>query len=483
MTTFQDPPPQSRRSARQSERAEFAETPAEFGEYAPQAPAAEQPTSRRAAGATQETSEIAAEPLLYSTQGGPAAPFADQLPPAGYAPAPAQEPAPFRVRDYSPEGGGRRSAAPAPAPQQPPVAPGASDLDYRTQAGPAPVPPAAPVAEQTLSRRELRQRQMEAEAAAGIAPAPLQAPPEPAPVNPALLTQPPAPVNPALLTQPPAPVNPALLTQPPVASPLQAAPPPVGPPVALTQPPAPAAPSATALSSAMAEFEALTRTGQPLAAPAMPPQAEPPQGAPVQAPPPQGMPAQAAPPPTFAQQPIAPAAPAFLEPELEQTGGWVAPVGHWSRQADLDDETQPWENTITREVGVGNVATTTSALVLPEIPRANTFPTALDSTGEVLLTGSIDLPPSLSTGGVDARRYDDPNVDLMFDTQDAEFTGTDSSPVRAIRAVSTHTSARGVIHANKPHGNRMLTVVFIGTAVLAVGVVGMLIASLVLDLF
>ena len=177
------------------------------------------------------------------------------------------------------------------------------------------------------------------------------------------------------------------------------------------------------------------------------------------------------------------AEPTFIEPELEHTGGWVAPVGHWSRQADLDDETQPWENTITREVGGGNVATTTSALVLPEIPRPTTFSTALDSTGEVLLTGSIDLPPSLSTGGGDARRYDDPNVDLMFDTQDAEFTGTDSSPVRAIRAVSTHTSSRGVIHANKPHGNRMIVVVFVATAVLAVGVVGMLVASLFMNLF
>jgi hypothetical protein len=175
--------------------------------------------------------------------------------------------------------------------------------------------------------------------------------------------------------------------------------------------------------------------------------------------------------------------PTFTSPKLEQTGSWVAPVGHWSRQADLDDETQPWENTITREVGGGNVATTTSALVLPEIPRPTDFPTALDSTGEVLLTGSIDLPQSLSTGGGDPRRYDDPNVDLMFDTQDAEFTGTDSSPVRAIRAVSTHTSSRGVIHANKPHGNRMLVIVFIGTAVLAVSVVGLFIASVVLDVF
>jgi hypothetical protein len=294
----------------------------------------------------------------------------------------------------------------------------------------------------------MRQRQAEAEIRVPAAPQPLVSPP----INPALLMQPPQPINPALLTQPPQPINPALLTQPPQL--YTAPPPPVAPmPMTVAQPPmAPVTttPSPTALSNAMAEFEALTRNGQPPA-------------------------------PSPSQR-VADA-PVFLEPEVETSGAWVAPVGHWSRQADLDDETQPWENTITREVGGGNVATTTSALVLPEIPRPTAFSTALDSTGEVLLTGSIDLPPSLSTGGGDSRRYDDPNVDLMFDTQDAEFTGTDSSPVRAIRAVSTHTSARGVIHANKPHGNRMIVVVFIVTAALAVGVVGMLIASLALNLF
>jgi len=255
------------------------------------------------------------------------------------------------------------------------------------------------------------------------------------------VTAPPA----ATVTAPPA----ATVTAPPAATvTAQPAATVTAPPPSIFDAPPPVVPSA--LTSAKSEFESLTRTGQPPA-----PQAS----------------------QRVADEPV------FIEPELEQTGGWIAPVGHWSRQADLDDETQPWENTITREVGGGNVATTTSALVLPEIPRATSFPVALDSTGEVLLTGSIDLPQSLSAGNGDPRRYDDANVDLMFETQDAELTGTDSSPVRAISAVSTHTSSRGVIHANKPHGNRMIVVVFVATAVLAVGVVGMLVASLFMNLF
>ncbi len=514
MTTFQDPPPQSRRSARQSERSDGQATPADFGQFppadpqqqvffeaaqppvAPPEPASPPTTGRRsrpaATSGLYEVPPATGEPLNYMTQGQSASQPTGEVPPlaapSGYYAAPqdyvqqqpAAEPAPFRVRDFSPEGGGRRAAVPPLIEPDQPLAQaysqGPSDLDYRTQAGPvrlpetivvsppasAPAPVAEPTEHQTLSRREIRQRQAEADAAAEAA-AQVTAPQaflQQAPVaSPSVAPQPvfpaaaPVAPNPALLTNPALAPNSALLTN---------QPPP--PPVAPVQPPV-VAPST--LSSAMAEFEALTR-----AQVAPPAQAAPP--APV------GLPAAAAPP--------APASRVrdeqiVIEPEIEHTGGYIAPAGHWSRQADLDDETQPWENTITREVGGSNVATTTSALVLPAIPRPNDFPTALNSTGEILLTGSINLPASLGSVGGDARRYDDPNVDYMFETQDGEFSGTDSSPVRAIRAVSTHTSGRGVIHANKPHGNRMLTVLLITASAMAAGVVALLVASFVLKLF
>jgi hypothetical protein len=77
--------------------------------------------------------------------------------------------------------------------------------------------------------------------------------------------------------------------------------------------------------------------------------------------------------------------------------------------------------------------------------------------------------------GGDSRRYDDPKVDHMFDAFDSEVVSNDSAPVRAIRAVSTHTSSRGVIQqAQKPQSNRLLTVGIITASVLALGVVGLL---------
>jgi hypothetical protein len=164
--------------------------------------------------------------------------------------------------------------------------------------------------------------------------------------------------------------------------------------------------------------------------------------------------------------------PDFVEPNVRET--YTPPVGHWSRQADLDDENQPYENTLSRQVGGSNVSTTTSALILPSIPQGD-FANLIQGTGEILVTGSIGLPPSLATMGGDARRYDDPGVDHMFDAFDGEVVSNDSAPVRAIRAVSTHTSSRGVIQTAKPKGgNRLLTAGIITVIVVAVGLVGVL---------
>jgi len=168
--------------------------------------------------------------------------------------------------------------------------------------------------------------------------------------------------------------------------------------------------------------------------------------------------------------------PNFVEPPA--TSSYEPPAGHWSRQADLDDETQPFENTLSREVGGGNVATTTSALILPMIPQHTDFSNPL-GTGEILVTGTIDLPQSFGTMGGDSRRYDDPDVDHLYDAYD-EVVSTESAPVRATRAVSTHTSTHGVIHQNKPGTNRMLTVLIVTASVLAVGVIGLLIAGVFL---
>jgi hypothetical protein len=498
MTTFQDPPPQSRRAVRQSERGE-----AEQVAYPPFTPTSQQfpdqremwDTTQRRASQLPTTPPVpaapasgrraapplpAAEPLTYTTQGRAPVPTYDA--PAYQAPAaelpptqalPAQDQPTYRVRDYAPA-----AFAPAPTWTQEPAAP--SDLDYQTAARIAPVEPVAPAApaapavpEQTLTRRELR-AMLHSEAlpaepelaeyappapvaaapVAAAAPAPADATEETAwpfafgnePVASAPVAAAPAPVavSPAQPVEPATPADGAralfgdLMT--PLSQPLPAV--------------APEATPNTAMMNAMAEFDALASAPAPVA-PAAP--------APV-------APAPVAQEP-FTAVPVTPV-PATPEPT------WTRPTGHWSTQAELDDETQPYESTINRKIGSGHA--TTNALVLPTIPDHD-IRGALTGGGEIMLTGSIDLPASLGASGT-TDRHDHDGLDALFEGGEHEIMPTDSQPVRAVRAISTHATGQGVTHTQKPKGNRVLTVLLIAASAMAVVGVGLLVAVVVMNM-
>lgn len=615
MTTFQDPPPQSRRAARESERAgnpvsgvyvPFSE-PQQSQPQAPEPEAAQpeapvsRPTGRRARSSSPSGHvEVGgAEPLIYTTQTRSQIPSYDgpsfaraqraeaQNSAAASAPAaaPAAEPKDdavspepqFRIHDYGPDS--RRVSMPQT--EAIPVA-----LDYQTVAGPgiehpaeAQVPaadtewappvdeptvedtpeaiveaqaPAAPTPavsasaeDRPLTRRELRAMREAAEAASGTAPAPLVEPEVPAATSTALsnamaefeaLTRTNQPVLNEDARQPEAdhipidvaPDETAVSYQPVSAASASAEPVTVEPTVAEAQvdeeplpelvvESEPAVDALVDLPIVIAETESDEPAPWPFAGlqpsttvqpepivdegPAEPEFIEPeivgtelfesvetePVEAEVESSPVSARTGSAAsaeetaawspsawsvPVPTT--EAAAPGAliPDFVEPNVRET--YTPPVGHWSRQADLDDENQPHENTLSRQVGGSNVSTTTSALILPSIPQGD-FANLIQGTGEILVTGSIGLPPSLATMGGDARRYDDPGVDHMFDAFDGEVVSNDSAPVRAIRAVSTHTSSRGVIQTAKPKGgNRLLTAGIVTVIVVAVGLVGVL---------
>ena len=71
----------------------------------------------------------------------------------------------------------------------------------------------------------------------------------------------------------------------------------------------------------------------------------------------------------------------------------------------------------------------------------------------------------------------------MFEQDENEFNTSDVAPIRASRAVSTHTSTRGVITPPKKRGGRLPVVLSITAAVLAIGVVGLLVAGYILKVF
>jgi hypothetical protein len=167
--------------------------------------------------------------------------------------------------------------------------------------------------------------------------------------------------------------------------------------------------------------------------------------------------------------------PEIVEPEVVEPPTSTPPTGHWSTQAQLDDETQFGDAQLARNIGSTSGAITTSALVLPSIPNHEFGPL---SSGELMVTGSISLPASMSATGAHPAQLDESDLDHLLDPGDHQVASTDSQPVRAIKAVSTHTSSRGVIQTVKPKGNRGLTALIIAASGMAV-VVGALFIVLV----
>jgi len=529
LTTFHDQQPQSRRAVRQSERAD-GEAQAGFTEgqdATPQQYSAAtgdmwDTTSRRAAqlppvsslseevvpGRRSATPPPALpEPLNYSTQSRPVVPSYDG-PSFRSRGTSAPQPVPFdtsilppteaiqktdqpsyRIRDFRPEarsGGSSLWSEPTAAPTTP-VTP-ASDLNYHTEArfrAAAAAAPMAPISavpalvapinrlwappaeaaeptpvviadsdypfEQTFTRRELRAMQQAEDASALQS----QQPATQAPAAPPFIASIPAAQPSVIQSQQPAAQAP-LSTQQPQAFPLVE--PGVGQPPAMqpvvSQPvasvPSPAVsptfvPSAPAAPVSSSPFDSM------FTAPSTPAQPEPVAEVPVE---------------------IAPV------PVVDEPSPWTPPTGHWSTQLGVEDD--DIETTISRRVGSGSTAT--SALVLPSIPNGTDIRGPLTSTGEIMLTGSIDLPRNLAATG-QSDRFDRGGIDELFDLNDSEVISTDSSPVRAIRAVSTHTSGHGVTHTQKPKGTRALTALLIAASSMAVVVAGLLVAAFAFNVF
>lgn len=524
MTTFHDPPPQSRRAVRQSERQEGADSvvgapqftgqetplPAQYSfdpgpepgasEQPPRRPAepSQRPTSGRRAQAPAQPAEPPAqpEPLDYATQGRPGSPGFDFVPSAPSDPRPPAPPeqAGYRVRDFRPEGRRSASAPAEPSAPQPsayeqavPAAP--TDLDYFTRGAPpaeasAPASPVAPTrgrrqasasaapapapdrpqqqqpSDQTISRRQLRE--MRAASQFGDAPKPesIETLLESGPINLPLLAPPPG--QSQALADAMAEFD-ALTTgaRGRRAAPVQ--------PDAPAQMEAPAQPSSPVQAQSQPQAEA----AQPIQRQQQPYEASP-FAAPAQAA--DRFVENAPQPDTQGATPIALVEPIFIEPTPP-----TRPRGHWSMQAELDDESQPFENTITRTVGSGSGSIATSALVLPSIPQSSVM-SPFSATGAIIVTGSINLPQSLGATGAHPHRVD--YSDFDEDPFDNEVISTDSAPVRAVNAVSTHTSTRGVIASKRSTGNnRMLTAMVVSASAMAVAVVGLMAVAMANGMF
>ncbi|SDK72976.1 hypothetical protein SAMN05216282_11193 [Cryobacterium psychrotolerans] len=174
--------------------------------------------------------------------------------------------------------------------------------------------------------------------------------------------------------------------------------------------------------------------------------------------------------------------------ETHTTGGLNPPVGHWSLDRGDDhtptvDEGQTFDQFMSRGTGGSGSPTTTSALILPSIPLQGSSSGPLTSTGEILITGSYDLPRSLGSTGHHPGNFDSSDMDQSDDHDDAGGYNSTVAPVSASRAVSTHASNRGLVAPPQKSGNSLPTVLAITAAVLAVGVLALFVLGYVFNIF
>lgn len=480
MTTYQDPPLQSRRAVRQGERSD----------------------ARTAAGA--------GEPLSYVTQNRPPLPGYDSSPLRGRrssepghdaGPADAEtaaveaevteQPAPpqaYRPRDFSPE------ARTAPSAWSPERDDDHGVVEYHTQsriptASPVAVPPVAapPVAappvvgtslaeslasepnEHTLTRRELRALReaqglsapvIDEQPVALIEPEPGESPVSVAPVSVDSGTLEPAPLEPV------SPASEAPTRRAGRRAAVQSG----TPEDALQALFAPPLESVVPEPVASESPEPVAVAPEPVAAAPQPVLPEPATPAVVLPPAP-----RADERPEFEAFPTFPAAPVAQPLDADEPTPTTGerPIGHWTTQSDIDDRDQVSSSTISRTIGSG--ALTTSALVLPALPGHDM------ATGDVMLTGSVSLPDALAATGAH-RAIDESDIDHLLDPGDHQLVNTDSVPIRATTAVSSHSNQRGLVATGKPsRGNRALTALIVSASGMVLVVVTLLVVALATD--
>ncbi|WP_448004714.1 hypothetical protein [Agromyces bauzanensis] len=222
-------------------------------------------------------------------------------------------------------------------------------------------------------------------------------------------------------------------------------------------------------------------------APAAPPTPAPASAAPQQAAPfPQqaaSFPQQAAPFPPQAAPTRAPAPHQVAESAFaDEPLATPKPVGHWTDQLNAPVErAEPFDQLLSRG-GMGHgVPTTTNALILPTLPDHGPMGNSIAPSGEVIVTGSIDLPRSFGATGAHPSQIDSSDVDRLFDqVEDGAGVG---APVSATRAISTQGAARAMMAPPKKEGMNVPLVLAVTAGVLALGVVATLVIGAVSGLF
>ena len=127
----------------------------------------------------------------------------------------------------------------------------------------------------------------------------------------------------------------------------------------------------------------------------------------------------------------------------------------------------------------------TSALILPNMPESEGLASPLGDTGELFITGSIDLPKSLGETGGHSALHDSVEIEPLDELGISETApaGGGMAPVSASRAVSARGS-QGSLVADASKDKSKMPVVLIATGgVLVLGAVGLIVWAATSGLF
>lgn len=129
-------------------------------------------------------------------------------------------------------------------------------------------------------------------------------------------------------------------------------------------------------------------------------------------------------------------------------------------------------NSSTGSLGASN------ALILSQTPDTGAFVSPIASTGEVLVTGTYNLPESFGSTGTSRGSSDGKEIDAIL--MDGELPATSSpTPIAASAAISTIKSAEDIIRPPAPEkGSRLMIALGITAGALALALMGVLIVAL-----
>ncbi len=124
-----------------------------------------------------------------------------------------------------------------------------------------------------------------------------------------------------------------------------------------------------------------------------------------------------------------------------------------------------------------------NALILSQTPDTGSFTSPVAATGEILVTGTFNLPDRFGSTGTVPGTADGKDVDAVL--IDGELPASSSpTPIAASAAISTIKSAEDIIKPPAPEkGGRLMLALVITAGALALALTGVLIVALVTGAF